>query len=64
VLVNPNDIWTITPETILSKCGWSPYEGVSLHAKVTHTFVNGVLQFENNKVIGNTKGKALSFNIK
>jgi dihydroorotase len=64
VLVNPSDTWTITPETILSKCGWSPYEGVSLHARVTHTFVNGVLQFENNKVVGNLKGKALSFNIK
>ncbi len=64
VLVDPNNSWTITPESILSKCGWSPYEGVSLHAKVTHTFVNGVLQFENDKVVGSSKGNALSFNIK
>jgi dihydroorotase len=64
VLVNPNNTWTITPESTLSKCGWSPYEDVSLHAKVTHTFVNGVLQFENDKVTNNQKGQALSFNIK
>lgn len=64
VLVDPGNTWTITPETTLSKCGWSPYEGVTLHAKVTHTFVNGVLQFENDRVIGCSKGKALSFNIK
>ena len=64
VLVDPNNSWTITSESTLSKCGWTPYEGVSLHAKVTHTFVNGVLQFENDKIIGSSKGKALSFNIK
>ncbi len=64
ILVDPNNTWTITPETTLSKCGWSPYEGVSLHAKVTHTFVNGVLLFENDKVVDSSKGKALSFNIK
>lgn len=64
VLVDPNNLWTISPENILSKCKWSPYEGVSLHAKITHTFVNGVLQFENDQVAGTKNGKALSFNIK
>lgn len=62
VLVNPDELWTITPETVLSKCGWTPYEGVSCHAKITHTFINGKLQFENGVVMAQKNAKALLFN--
>ncbi|MGC9150722.1 MAG: dihydroorotase [Microbacter sp.] len=62
VLVNPDDPWTIAPETILSKCAWSPYEGTSCHAKITHTFVNGQLQFENGTIMDHKNAKALLFN--
>jgi dihydroorotase len=62
VLVNPDDLWTITPETILSKCNWSPYEGTLCHAKITHTFVNGKLQFEHGTILDDKNAKSLLFN--
>lgn len=62
VLVNPNCEWEITPECILSKCGWSPMEGKRFHAKVEKTFVNGTLVYSDGKVNTSHRGEALTFN--
>lgn len=40
--------WTVSKENILSKCGWSPFEGESFYYFVNQTFVNGNLVYENN----------------
>ena len=46
-IVDLNSPWTVTRENdalgerILYKCGWSPFEGSTLSAKVRATFVNG-----------------------
>ena len=45
-----------------SKCGWTPYEGVTTCAKVTHTFVNGHLVYENGMFNEDSKGERLLFN--
>ncbi len=47
VVVDPETQWTVLPENILYKCGWSPLEGVQMKGKVTQTFVNGVLVYDN-----------------
>ncbi|MBI5218538.1 MAG: dihydroorotase [Bacteroidia bacterium] len=60
-LVNMNQPCTVSKENILYKCGWSPFEGVTFHSKVTHTFVNGTLVFENGSFNKTVKGQALSF---
>ncbi len=62
VLVDPNDAWTVSKENILYKCGWSPFEGQQFDAKVTHTFVNGHLAYQNGNFNENQKGQRLSFN--
>jgi len=62
VLVDPNNRWTVAPENIVSKCGWSPFEGQEFHARVTHTFVNGHLVYDNGKFDESLKGKELQFN--
>jgi dihydroorotase len=49
-LVDLNENWTVEKENILYKCGWSPLEGTEFHSKVTHTFVNGNLVYENGKI--------------
>jgi dihydroorotase len=46
VLVDMNVLWEVNKENVLYKCGWSPLEGTTFHSKVTHTFVNGELVFE------------------
>lgn len=55
---------TVEKNNILYKCGWSPLEGQLLHSKITHTFVNGNLVYENGKFNETIKGKALTFNRK
>jgi len=62
VLVDLNSPWTVNKENILYKCGWSPFEGNTFKSKVTHTFVNGVLAYENFKFPNQSKGERLTFN--
>lgn len=45
-----------------SKCGWTPYEGFRTNVKVTHTFVNGNLVYENGEIREGTSGERLTFN--
>ncbi len=64
VLVDLNDPWTVDKSNILYKCGWSPFEGTTFHSKVTHTFVNGNLAYENDVFNESKKGKRLLFDRK
>ena len=64
VLVDPDDPWVVETDNILSKCGWSPFEGVTFKSRVTHTWVNGRLVFNEGKFDESVKGMRLTFNIK
>lgn len=61
VLVDTNENWTVTKDNILYKCGWSPFEGTEFSSKITHTFVNGNLIYNNGVFNDTIKGKRLSF---
>ena len=63
VLICDNNNWTVSKENILYKCGWSPFEGVEFSSKITHTFVNGNLMFDNGIFDEDIKGKRLEFKI-
>ena len=41
VLVDPNATTTVSKENILSKCGWSPFEGTTFSHRILATWVNG-----------------------
>ncbi|UYW01278.1 dihydroorotase [Flavobacterium agricola] len=62
VIVNTHMPWNVKKENILSKCGWSPFEGVNFKSRITHTFVNGQLVYNNAKVKDIRVGKRLTFN--
>ncbi len=47
VIVDINKPVEVNSSNILYKCGWSPLEGFSFPATITHTFVNGNLVYEN-----------------
>ena len=47
VLVDLNNPWTVKKENILYKCGWSPFEGTTFRSRITHTFLNGSLVYNN-----------------
>ncbi len=54
--------WTVSKDNILYKCGWCPLEGTHFQTKVTHTFVNGNLVYNNGTFNEETKGEALKTN--
>ena len=59
-IVDLNTSWTVEKNNILYKCGWSPLEGKTFQTKVTHTFVNGNLVYNNGNFREKTKGVALT----
>ncbi|GAA4889047.1 dihydroorotase [Flaviramulus aquimarinus] len=62
VLVDLNNPWTVTKDNILYKCGWSPFEGATFKSRVTHTFLNGDLVYQNAKFSNVKSAKRLTFN--
>jgi dihydroorotase len=60
-IVNVALPWNVKKENILYKCGWSPFEGYNFKSRITHTFVNGVLVYQNFKVKETPAGKRLLF---
>jgi len=61
VIVNPSLPWSVKPENILYKCGWSPFENFTFKSRITHTFVNGQMVYNNFKVKDIRAGKRLLF---
>jgi dihydroorotase len=61
VLVEPHGGTDVTRERILSRCGWSPFEGERFEAKVAATFVNGALAFDGTRLVGQPNGQRLRF---
>lgn len=68
VLVDPESEWKVSSGNILYKCGWSPFENVTFHSRITHTFVNGRLVYDADKELledifdEKVRGERLTFN--
>jgi len=61
VLVDLNNPWTVKKDNILYKCGWSPFEGATFKSRITHTFLNGTLIYQNGKFSDVKAAKRLTF---
>lgn len=61
VIADLNCPQTVKKDNILYKCGWSPLEGFSFPASITHTFVNGHLVYGNGQWDESNKGQRLLF---
>ncbi|NEU08443.1 dihydroorotase [Flavihumibacter sp. R14] len=61
VLVDLNRPSTVERSSLLSKCGWSPFEGRTFSSTVTHTFVSGHLAWENGIINDQKMGDRLIF---
>ena len=61
VLVDLNEKTTVHKYNLLYKCGWSPFEGVTFDAKITHTLVNGHLAYENGTISEKRNVQRLAF---
>ena len=62
VLLNPDAPHKITKECIISKCGWSPFEGEKFNWEVEQTWSNGECVYRNGRINEEARGKALRFN--
>ncbi|MEA4982650.1 MAG: dihydroorotase [Paludibacter sp.] len=61
VLVNPKKTFRVETKDILSKCAWSPFEGMTFDHMVDKTWVNGQLVYSDGKVNTAVRGKRLFF---
>jgi dihydroorotase len=61
VLVDPERPYTVTPESLLSKCAWSPFAGHTFTASIDTTFVNGQAVWQDGKMTGVVPGQRLEF---
>ena len=61
VLVDLNTYRPVVREELLTKCGWSPFEGWKLTGWPVITIVGGQIVYENRKVNTEVRGEALKF---
>ena len=61
VIVRPNAPWTVTPDIIQSRCGWSPMEGRTFQWRVEQTFCNGRRIFNQGVFDDDSRGEPLLF---
>ena len=61
VLVRPNTGWTVTPDIIQSKCGWSPMEQHTYLWRVERTICNGHTVYQHGVVDTNYIGQPVMF---
>lgn len=61
VIVSPRGPWTVTPELIESRCGWSPMEGHRYRWRVERTLCNGRTVYDGRTVDDTSRGMAVMF---
>ena len=61
VLVKPGEAYTVTDDMVLSRCGWTPLAGTTLHNRVTDTWVNGHRACRDGKVDDTVRGTELRY---
>lgn len=62
VLIDLKKNFIVGKNNIISKCGWSPFNGYSFQSSVSHTFVNGNLIYKNGQFYEQGCGERLHFN--
>lgn len=61
VLVDPNTPHTVRREEVLSRCGWSPFEGHTFRSSIASTWVNGRRVWDGSRIDDSVRGERLAF---
>jgi dihydroorotase len=61
VLIDPERPYPVTPDNLLSKCQWSPFEGHTFKCSVDTTLVNGQVVYSDGSLTGAIAGRPLNF---
>ncbi|MDX2428916.1 MAG: dihydroorotase [Xanthomonadales bacterium] len=62
VLVDMDGTTDVTRERVLSRCGWSPFEGRHFRSSIDAVWVNGALAYDGKQVIEHGASERLQFN--
>lgn len=62
VVVDPETPQLVSQESILSKCGWSPFENFTFSHSIYATLVNGQIVYKDGKIIETKAAQRLLFN--
>ena len=62
VLIDTNTPTVVTKESLLYKCGWSPFEGQKFDNSIYKTILNGNVVYEDGVVNSIPYGKKITFN--
>ena len=60
-LVDIDHEWTVEPDNVLYKCGWSPFMGKTLRGNVLSTIVSGHLAWHEGRFLETKMGERLAF---
>ncbi len=60
-IVRPHSPWTVTKDTIQSKCKWSPMEGHTFQWRVVQTICNGHIIYDKGTFDDTYRGEAVIF---
>ena len=61
VLVDMQDTTEVSGESLLYRCGWSPFSGHRFKSRIASTIVNGELVWDGNGICAEASGKRLNF---
>lgn len=61
VIVRPHSPWTVTPDIIQSKCGWSPMTGHTYNWRIEQTICNGHIILDHGQFDADSRGEAVEF---
>ncbi len=61
VIVDPTRPYRVSPDNVLYKCGWSPFEGHEFSATIDTTIVNGQVAWQDGRLTGAIPGQRLAF---
>jgi dihydroorotase len=61
VVVDLDAQTVVTPEQVLYRCGWSPFEGQTFRGAVDMTVLNGAVVYRDGEVRGEPQGRELQF---
>ncbi len=62
VLIDSNSQTKVSKDSLLYKCGWSPFEGQNFRHTINRTIINGRIAYENGKVNPVRNAMKLTFN--
>ena len=61
VIVDPGRDTNVAEQTLLAKCGWTPFSHVKFRAAIDTTIVNGQVVWDGEQIVATDAGRALKF---